>query len=86
MLEKLYKAIREDAEPKEIRLSNRTYTTQKVYPVYQPKPQPITVSTLSGLVDYLRSNVDELAYDKLLCHVESPARVALYSELEGDFL
>lgn len=86
MLEKLYKAIREDAEPKEIRLSNRTYTTQKVFPVYQPKPQPITVSTLSGLVDYLRSNVDELAYDKLLCHVESPARVSLYSALEGDFL
>ena len=85
MLEKLYRAIREDAEPKAINLCDRTYTTHEVYPVHLPKPIPLTVRTLSGLVGYLQANVDDLSHDNLLCHVESPTGVVLYSGLQGDF-
>jgi len=38
---------------------------------------------LTGLVDYLRSNYDEL--DSVLVHVESPTEVSVYSTFSRDF-
>ncbi len=54
-------------------------------PVSTPTPAKLTVSTLTGLVDYIKSNVDELNVSSLLCHVESPSKVTLNSNLLGDF-
>lgn len=85
MLQALYNAIRKDAEPNEIVIKGRSYATGHVTPVAHPAPEVIQVTTLTALVDYLKSNIDELDMSKLLCHVESPSRVGIYSNLLGDF-
>ena len=43
----------------------------------------MTVSTLTGLVDYIKTNVDKLE-GKLLIQVKSPEEVTLYSPLNAD--
>lgn len=85
MLESLYRAIRGDAAPTVIKIGDRNYTSKAVVPVATPTPAKLTVSTLTGLVDYLKSNGDGLELGNLLCHVESPAKVTLNSNLLGDF-
>ena len=85
MLESLYRAIRGDAAPTVIEIGGRNYTSKAVVPVSTPTPAKLTVSTLTGLVDYLKSNVDKHEIASLLCHVESPAKVTLNSNLLGDF-
>ncbi len=85
MLKELYTAIRGDAAPAVIEIKGRNYTSKNVVPVSTPTPAKLTVSTLTGLVDYIKSNVDELNVSSLLCHVESPSKVTLNSNLLGDF-
>lgn len=44
------------------------------------------MSTLTSLIDYIQSDIDNLSADnrKLIVHVASPTRVMLISELDGD--
>ncbi len=84
MTEELYRAIREDAEPREIQLGEKKYTTAQVFPVKECEPPTLTVTTLTGLVDYIQANVDKHELSALLCHVENPDSVRLYSALIGD--
>jgi hypothetical protein len=52
-----------------------------------PKPPvalPLQVGTLTGFVDYLKSNVDELVLDTLLVHVKDPNTVELRAKIEGE--
>lgn len=81
MLKALYEAIRRDAKPEQIILDELTYTTGKVYPVLETEPACLNVTTLTALVDYLKSNVDGLDMNELLCHVESPKSVVILSNL-----
>jgi hypothetical protein len=85
MLKSLYEAIRKDAPAKELTINERKYTTDKIHPVLAPVPTILCVSTLTGLVDYLKTNVDALDLSDLLCHVESPTRVSIMSKLHGCF-
>lgn len=48
---------------------------------FNPKAKTINMTTLSSLVDYIKSNVDEM-YGDMIIHVESPTRVELYSMLD----
>ncbi|MEQ7162477.1 hypothetical protein ABQE15_16670 [Enterococcus gallinarum] len=49
------------------------------------RAETLTVNSLSGLVDYLKSNIRTLESDtKLLVHVESPTKVVVYSSLDTD--
>lgn len=43
----------------------------------------IKMTTLSGLVDYIKSGVDKMA-DRMIVHVVSPTEVLLISMLDGD--
>ena len=84
MLESLYKAIRKDAAPSIVKVGGRDYADRDLYPVSTPCPNRLVVSTLTALTDYLNTNVDGLERGKLICHVESPDRVAIRSALLGD--
>jgi len=86
MLKDLYKAIRDDAAAQPMTINGRQYTTAKVYEAYDAEPRTLEVSTLTGLVDYLKTNVDFLTLDELICHVESPTKASIRSKLHGDFL
>lgn len=85
MLEALYRAIRKDAPPAILKVGGRDYADKNLYEIATPCPQPLTVSTLTALADYLNANVDELERGKLICHVKSPSEVAIRSALLGDF-
>jgi hypothetical protein len=81
----LYKAIRDDALPTGYEVDGRKYTIRGITPVYDPTPAYFGVNTLTGLVDYLKADVDNLAVDKLICHVVSPEHVSVFSALHGAF-
>lgn len=67
-------------------LNGQPVTTRKFERFYEPEPAAITVTTLSGLVDYVLTNPDGLTLDTILCHVVSPVKVILRSKLTGPYL
>ena len=85
MLETLYNAIRKDAAPTIVKVDGRDYADKDLEPIHAPCPQPLMVSTLTALADYLNTNVDGIERNKLICHVESPEKVSIRSALLGNF-
>ncbi len=67
------------------RENGQTYSTQPLYLIKNPIAQTVTVNTLTGLVDYLKSSFDEEFHnDSLMVHVASPTHVSVYSHLNDD--
>lgn len=66
-----------------IQLEQGTFSRVNLNRVTEPVAAKLTVSTLTGLVDYIKTNVDQLE-GKLLIQVKSPEEVALYSPLNAD--
>lgn len=66
-----------------VELPQGTFTKERLSRVTEVKAETLTVSTLTGLVDYIKSNIDELP-EKLLIQVRSHKEVALYSPLNID--
>lgn len=66
-----------------IQLNQGTFSRVSLNRVTEPVAAKLTVSTLTGLVDYIKTNVDQLQ-GKLLVQVKSPQEVALYSPLNVD--
>ena len=50
---------------------------------YIPKAVPVEMHTLTSLVDYIKSGVDDMA-DKMIVEVASPTKVHLYSQLDSN--
>jgi len=71
-------------KPEVIEIDGQKYTTDSLYHVTHPSPEAIEITTLSGLVDYIKVNVDELDRNNLMIHVCSPKTVKLYSALKED--
>lgn len=46
---------------------------------FNPSANPIALNTLSSLIDYIKSGVD--SFEKMIVHVQSPTKVAFYSQL-----
>ena len=72
----------EDKEPI-IELDQGTFSRISLTRITEPTASKLTVSTLTSLVDYIKTNVDQLE-GKLLIQVKSPDEVALYSPLNVD--
>ncbi|KFX58415.1 hypothetical protein HYH39_06265 [Clostridium botulinum] len=72
----------EESEPI-IELDQGTYSRVDLNRVKQPKAQGLSISTLTGFVDYIKSNIDAID-TKLLIHVASHKRVDLYGPLNAD--
>ncbi len=70
-------------ETKIIEVEGQQYSTKQLHHVVQPSPAAITATTLTALVDYIKSEMDK-KFSKLLIHVRGPQEVALYSELRDD--
>ena len=80
----LYQQIRDDALPLQVKINGREYTTSKISLVEHPAARALEVTTLTGLVDYIKTNRDKLPIESLICHVESPRCVRLRSHLAPD--
>ncbi|MBY6950322.1 hypothetical protein [Clostridium botulinum] len=65
-----------------IQLDQGTFSTKGLDRVTEELAETLTVSTLTGLVDYIKTNIDTL--DELLIQVKSHDNVRLYSPLNGD--
>jgi len=68
-----------------IEIGGRSYTNQALIPVKEPISSAIEIETLTGLIDYLQSNVDNLDHTKLMIHVADYRTVYLCSNLMGEF-
>lgn len=66
-----------------LEVDGQKYSTKKLNHVKEPKAEGLITTTLTALVDYVKSGIDE-KFSKLLVHVVSPSEVALYSELRTD--
>ena len=87
MIAEAMEKVAEMAKPEIIEAGGREYSSKPLYPVEDPIPKLVrNVHTLTGLVDYLHHNVDQLNVLSLMIHIESPTSVQLYSGLHGDFL
>lgn len=65
-------------------VEGQKYATKNLSHIKMPKPAALETRTLTALIDYIKSEVDEKSSDCLLVHIISPSKVALYSELRED--
>ncbi|WAI17466.1 hypothetical protein [Bacillus cereus] len=65
------------------KVNNRPYSTQPLYAVKEPTAVGITVNSLSGLVDYIKSEFD--GDHPLMIHVENPKNVSCFTKVNNDF-
>lgn len=63
-------------------IDGRSFSRHPLHVIKQPIPAALTVRSLSGFVDYLKSQYDTT--DKLMVHVESPTRVSAFSTFNQD--
>lgn len=66
------------------KIGDLTFVRGEMKPVFfAPRPDPVKISTLTGLVAYLEKNIDEIKKPELMLHVEDVKRVSLVSKLCG---
>lgn len=69
-------------------IGNETYSDKPLHRVdYTPLAEPIQLSTLESLVDYIKSNVDSIGPtwgDSMFIHVVSPTKVKMYTTLNNN--
>ena len=71
-------------EPKIVEINGRTYCDKELrrYDVNE-KASPLTVSTLTALVDYIKGCTEELR-DKMIIQIKSPSEITLISGLDEE--
>ena len=65
---------------------DRMYSSKPIHPVLDPSPKSLSITTLTGLRDYLAANVDSLNSADLIIHVFDFKNVALISCLKEPWL
>ena len=84
MLKEAIKYIVGLAEPIVEVYDNQWWSNQPLHRVsFNPKAKTIGMTTLSSLVDYIKSNVDNIETDMII-HVQSPTKVQMYSALDDE--
>lgn len=74
------------AGPKVIEVEGKSFSNEslvEVKPDPAPLPKVISIHTLTGLIDYIRGDLDDAK--KYVIHVLNQEEVCLYGELETDF-
>lgn len=65
-------------------INSSTYADKKLYRVDEElRADPIGMSTLSGLLDYIKGDIDHMA-SRMIVHIVSPVEVHLLSCLDSD--
>lgn len=66
-----------------VKHDEKTYSTRQLHRLDKtPGVEPLTLRSLSGLVDYIKSNFDHER--KMMVHVESPTLVRVFDALDND--
>lgn len=73
-----------EAKGQTVEIDGVVHTRANYTPVvFDPRPEPIMASTLTGLLDYIRENRDGIKYEDLMIHVVDFSRVELFSKPTG---
>jgi hypothetical protein len=69
-----------------ININGQEYTTKNIIRVTAPLPETIKMSTLTGLIDYVKANIDKVPdfEQNVIIHVVSESNVVLMSCLNPD--
>jgi len=86
MIEAAINKILALAQPEILSVGGCNYSSKVMLPVKDPVPAPIVVGTLTGLIDYIKANRDEIDFDKCIIHIENYSGVTLISKLRGNFV
>ena len=82
MIKEALKYIVGMSKPEIVEVNGNYYSDRDLERIsYIPRADAIIMSTLTSLVDYIRSNTDVMAA-KMIVHVESPTSVKMYSMLD----
>jgi len=73
------------AIPEIISVDNREYSSGKLYPLYDPTPAVLEVETLTGFLDYIQANRDDLSLNECLIIIDNYKSVRLIGPLQGAF-
>lgn len=78
------------ANPQLITTCGKTYSSKPIHPVYEPKPDTINISSLTGLVDYYNGEGKSVLYEAGdigpgFFHVKNFNAVSLLSNLHGSW-
>lgn len=67
-----------------VTIEGQAYSAKGLVPViFEPRAKTLCVDTLSGLIAFIKNNIDELKFPDLYIHVEGPKKVSLISALLG---
>ena len=74
---------KESLQIKEV--NGKNYSTVQLHRIYTDKrPERIVVKSLTGIVDYLENNIDDLNKDKLIIHVVDHKTVDVLTNVHGE--
>lgn len=78
------KAIQDSVATATIEVNGREFVTRPVFAEpAESEARAITVNTLQGIVDYVKSDIDRLDLAKTAIHIVGPTEVAVFSGLFG---
>ena len=73
-------------KPEIVQIDGETYSDKALERIsYNPMAKPIELTTLTSLVDYIRTMSYEFGA-RMIVHIHSPRHVSMYSELDNDRL
>lgn len=84
MIKKALEYLVNLGEAKLLNIGTGTYSDKPIHRVNEPLAGDVSATTLTSLVDYLKSGMDKKSSDSLIVHVVSPSEVRLLSELNND--
>jgi len=72
--------------PEVVTAAGQTFLTHDLHRVmeFDPRPEAFKLSTLTGLRDYLKANVENVALDKVIVHVNDYTSVTVETAYEGE--
>lgn len=77
--------IEDMSKPVEMPIEGRMYVSKSIVAVKEPMPSPISIHTLTGIVDYIQENPDGLNIGELIIHVRSHDEVIVMGPIFGVF-
>ncbi len=81
MIKEALKYLVDLGQVKTFDIGGYTYTTQNLSRVLPPKPEPLIIHSLDGLIDFIKAE-DTCYHDDLCIHIQNHATVSLYSKLQ----
>jgi hypothetical protein len=82
MIKEAINRLLELAVPNQIEHQGIKYVDKQMHPILPPKPAALNVVTLTGFMDYVHRNVDELVEENVMIHVVNFYTVVLIEALD----